>query len=246
MTESRTERISPQKLAASGGRKPLSRGLCGAVGLIGLALAIDMPAASRALAGSFAFAFDAARTPSPKLEAGAALRATAEAWLAIAAPGLLALVLAVAVIGGLQVGTIRLPEARGARRTPFDVAARLCELLAPQRAVDAAIAVAMLIVLGSVGWLTLAPNVRGVLALSSAEPHQAARSLLALFGTLAFRLLLTGVALGVIDYLQRRIRHALSLRMTARELRDELREQYGDPMVRSERSRRMRAGAPRT
>ena len=42
MAEARTERISPRKLAAIGGGKPLSRALCGAVALAALSLAIDL------------------------------------------------------------------------------------------------------------------------------------------------------------------------------------------------------------
>lgn len=243
MTEARTERISLRKLAAAGGHKPFSRALCGAVALVALGFAVDLPAASGLLGTGFAAAFEIARAPNPQLvDGGLALRGIAEAFAGVATPLLLPLLFGVVAVGTLQVVTVRLPQGRGPARTPFDLAARLRQLLSSERALDAAISLAMLIVLAAVAWLTLAPNARGVLALGGAEPRAAARSLVALFGTLAFRLLIAGLAFGVLDYLQRRVRHTLSLRMTPRELREEQREQYGNPAVRAERARRLREG----
>jgi flagellar biosynthetic protein FlhB len=243
MTEARTERVSPRKLAAAGDRRPISRALCGAAALVALGLAVDAQSVPRALEPSFALAFAAAGAANPELDGAAALGASVRALAAILAPLLAASLLAVIAVSALQVLTVTMPAARGERPSPFDVAARLRQLLAPERLLDAAIAFVMLVVLATVAWLTLAPSLRGVLALSSADPHSAARSVLALLGVLAFRLVVAGLVLGALDYLQRRVRHALSLRMTPRELRDEQREQYGDPGLRAERSRRMRAGA---
>jgi flagellar biosynthetic protein FlhB len=243
MTEARTERVSPRKLAAAGDRRPISRALCAAVALAALGLAVDGASARSALEPAFALAFATAGSANPELNGAAALGASARALATILAPWLGAVFLGVVVAGAFQVFSVALPAARGERPSPFDLAARVRQLLAPERLLDAAIACAMLVVLAAVAWLTLAPSVRGVLALSSAEPRAAARSLLALFGALAFRLLIAGLVLGALDYLQRRIRHALSLRMTPGELRDEQREQYGDPLLRAERLRRMRASA---
>jgi flagellar biosynthesis protein FlhB len=243
MTEARTERVSPRKLAAAGESRPISRALCGAAALAAFGLAVDGPAARRALEPTFALAFAAAGAANPKLDGAAALGASARALAAILAPWLGAALLGVAAVAALQVFSVAMPAARGERPSPFDLAARFRQLLAPERLLDAAVAFVMLAVLATVVWLTLAPNLRGVLALSSAEPGAAARSLLALFGTLALRVVIAGVALGALDYSQRRVRHALSLRMTPRELRDEQREQYGDPALRAERLRRMRASS---
>jgi flagellar biosynthesis protein FlhB len=238
-----TERVSPRRLAAAGDRRPLSRALCGAVVLVALGLAADLSAAQRALAPSFAAVWAAASAPHPQLDGGTVLAASARALVSILAPWLLAALLAVLLIGALQVATIAMPAARGERRQPFDLGARVQQLFAAERLIDALISVLMLGALTAVAWLTLAPNARGVLALSSAEPPAAARAVLGLLGTLAFRLALAGLALGALDYLQRRVRHALGLRMTARELREEQREQYGDPSVRAERARQLRAAS---
>jgi len=237
----RTERVSPRRLAAAGDRRPLSRALCGAAVLIAFGMAAELPAAQQALAPSFGAVWTAASAPNPQLDGGAVLATSARALVSILAPWLLAALLGVLLAGALQVATIAMPAARGERGSPFDLAARVRQLFAPERLLDALISVTMLGVLAGVAWLTLAPNARGVLALSSAEPNEAARSVLVLLGTLAFRLALAGLALGALDYLQRRARHALGLRMTPRELREEQREQYGDPSVRAERARRMRA-----
>lgn len=240
MTEARTERVSPRKLAAMGDGKPFSRALCGAAGLAALGLAVNWTAIGPALQPGFDAAFAAASAPSPVLDASVVSAAFARALGAVLAPVLGAIVLGVLAIGVLQVATIALPAARGERRSRFDLGARIGQLFAPERVLDGAIAAAMLTVLGAVAWLTLAESARGVLALSASEPAVAARDLLALFGALAARLVVAGLALGALDYLQRRVRHAHGLRMTPRELRDEQREQYGDPSVRAERARRMR------
>lgn len=243
MTEARTERVSPRRLAAAGDRRPISRALCGAAALLAFGLALDGAAARAALEPSFALAFAAAGAANPQLDGAAALGASARALAAILAPWLGASLLAVIAVCALQVFSVAMPAARGDRPSPFDVAARFRQLFAPERLLDAVVAFVILAVLATVAWLTLAPSLRGVLALPSAEPRTAVRSLLALFGALAFRLVIAGLVLGALDYLQRRVRHALSLRMTPRELREEQREQYGDPALRAERSRRMRAGA---
>jgi flagellar biosynthesis protein FlhB len=237
----RTDRVSSRRLAAAGDRRPLSRALCGAVVLIALGTAADLPAAQRALAPSFGAVWAAASAPNPQLDGGAVLATSARGLASILAPWLLAALLGVLLVGALQVATIAMPPTRGERGSPFDLGARVEQLFAPGRLLDALVSAVMLSVLAGVAWLTLAPSARGVLALSSAEPDAAARAVLGLLGTLAFRLALAGLALGALDYLQRRVRHALSLRMTPRELREEQREQYGDPSVRAERARRMRA-----
>ena len=236
-----TERVSPRRLAAAGDRRPLSRALCGAVVLVALGLATDLTAAQQALQPSFVAVWAAASAPNPKLDGGAVLATSAHALVAILAPWLLVALLGVLLVGALQVGTIAMPAARGERQSQFDLGERLQQLFAVGQLLDALISLAMLGVLTAVAWLTLAPSARGVLALSSAEPHAAASAVLRLFGTLAFRLALAGLVVGALDYLQRRVRHSLSLWMTPRELREEQREQYGDPSVRAERTRRMRA-----
>lgn len=243
MTETRTERVSPRKLAAAGDRRPISGVLCAAAALVALGLAVDGPSARSALEPAFARAFATAGAANPELDGAAALGASARALAAILAPWLGAALLGIVVAGAFQVFSVALPASRGERPSPFDLAARVRQLLAPERLLDAALACATLAVLATVAWVTLAPSSRGVLALSSAEPRVAVRSLLALLGTLAARLLIAGLALGALDYLQRRVRHALSLRMTPTELREEQREQYGDPLLRAERLRRMRASA---
>jgi flagellar biosynthetic protein FlhB len=237
----RTERVSPRRLAAAGDRRPLSRALCGAAVLVVFGVAVDLPAAQQALAPSFGAVWAAASAPSPQLDGGAVLVTSARALVSILAPWLLAALLGVLLVGALQVATIAMPAVRGERGSPFDLGARMQQLFAAERLIDALVSTVMLSVLAGVAWLTLAPNARGVLALSSAEPHAGARSVLGLLGTLAFRLALAGLVLGAFDYLQRRVRHALSLRMTPGELREEQREQYGDPSVRAERARQMRA-----
>jgi len=241
MTEGRTQRVSPRKLAA-GHHKPLSRTLCAAASLATLGAVIDFSASKAQLTPGLAAAFAAAgRSDGQLADVLSALRASAQALVWIAAPWLVAVVVATLLVGFAQRVATRSPQGGGARRGSFDVAARASQLLSPERGLDALVLAAMLIALSTVTWLTIAPNVRGLLALPSAEPTVAIHTLMALLSTLAWRLVLTGLVLGALDYLQRRVRHALSMRMTRRELLEEQREQYGDPYMRAERLRRMRS-----
>ena len=243
MTQARTERVSPRKLAAAGNQKPISRALCGGAALLALGLVLDLQGIGEQLEPSFAAAFDAAASANPQLGmVAAAWSMAAGALAAILAPVLAALVAGVVLVGIVQlVPTVTLAAKSGERASPFDIARRLQQLFAAERGLDALVSATMVLVLGAVTWLTLAPNVRGVLALSGADPHLAAPKLIELLKTLAFRLVLAAFVLGGLDYLQRRVRHALGLRMTHRELLEEQREQYGDPAVRAERARQRRA-----
>jgi flagellar biosynthetic protein FlhB len=90
-------------------------------------------------------------------------------------------------------------------------------------------------------WL-LAPSLRGVLALPSAGPAFAGQALLALGRETWPAWAAALLAIGLVDLLQRRLRHALRLRMSRTEQRDEQRETEGDQHVRAARAQRMRAG----
>jgi len=57
--------------------------------------------------------------------------------------------------------------------------------------------------------------------------------LLALSGTVIFRVTILAACLGVLDYMFRRYDHTRSLRMTKREIRDERKDLEGDPLIRA-------------
>lgn len=57
--------------------------------------------------------------------------------------------------------------------------------------------------------------------------------LLALSGTVIFRVTILSASLALLDYLFRRYDHTRSLRMTKREIRDERKEMEGDPLIRA-------------
>jgi flagellar biosynthetic protein FlhB len=240
MTDAHTERVSPRKLAALGHSRPMSRALCGAVAVVALGLALDLRSAGRRLEPRMTATFEAAQRSDVSLaEVTASVVESARVFGEICWPLLTAILVSVLFAGVVQrLAPFAAGRARASDRpSPFDVAARFRQLFAPERALDALVGVLMVLALAGVTWLTLAPNVRGVLALSSARPTSAAPALLELFATLAWRLSLSAVVLGALDYLQRRVRFAAGIRMTQRELRQEQREQYGDPAVRAERAR---------
>jgi flagellar biosynthesis protein FlhB len=234
--------------------RPSSRSLSASVALLALVLALDFEAARAALGSSFepafVFAGDARSVASLSNVSVSRLawQGSGRALIAILGPLLAAIVAGVLAAGIAQLAssTIGQPgRASGERPARFDAAARVRQLFSPERAIDALFALFSLASLSLVAWLTIAPNVRGVLALPGADVAIAAPQLVELFGTLALRLMLTGLALGALDYVQRRVRHARGLRMTRRELLEEQRAQYGDPSLRAERIRQRRADAAR-
>jgi flagellar biosynthetic protein FlhB len=97
----------------------------------------------------------------------------------------------------------------------------------------AAVSAALWFVLAA-GLDRLLGTVRAPPALLPAELLDQGTGLLAVIAALA-------VAIGAIDYLWQRIEHARRLRMSHRELRDELRESEGDPQLKAVRRRRAEA-----
>jgi flagellar biosynthesis protein FlhB len=179
----------------------------------------------------------AALAPNSQFEPAQALGAAARLAAETLASPLLAAALAALLIGVVQTQGLVAPAAL---RGQLDPLAHLRALMAPERALQAASAWIAALVLTAVALYTIAPSLPGLLALPGATLGRALERLSALTSTLIFRLVLTALALGVLDLLVQRVRQQLRLRMTRRELQHEQREQYGDPQLRAERFRRAR------
>jgi len=237
---------SSRRLAAARHAGPSSRVLSASAALLAFVLVADTGVARSALAASFepilALASGASAGSFASL-ARAAWQGLAGALVAILGPLLAAIVAGVLIAGVVQRAASSLGQpARepGARPEPFDLAARVGQLLDPARAIDGLSALVAALILAAVAWLTLLPNIRGLLALPGGDVGTVVPQLIELLGTLTIRLMLAGLALGTLDYLQRRARFAARQRKTRRELLEEQREQYGDPEVRRERARLLR------
>jgi flagellar biosynthesis protein FlhB len=241
MAEARTEQASPDRLARARerGDAPVSRGLTAAAAL-GAFFAVASAQASGSLAawqGMLRGAFSA--TPNSQLELTQALGATARLAAAVLWAPLLAACAAALVAGLAQSGGL---WAVGALRGDFDPMARLRALFAPDRALDAASRLIAVLALMVVAGYTLVPSLPGILALPGGALSRALQLLSELGSTLVLRLVVTAIALGLCDWAVRRVRQRMRLAMSRRELIEEQREQYGDPHLRAERTRRARSG----
>jgi flagellar biosynthetic protein FlhB len=102
------------------------------------------------------------------------------------------------------------------------------------------LALIKLAILAAVAWLVLAGRAATLLALDGATAPAIAGAALAAIFQLGLSVTLLLVAVGVADAVIQRRRALGNLRMTRDEVRRELRETEGDPLIRSHRRRRAR------
>jgi len=243
MAETRDRAPSARKLsrATERGDVPVSAAVLFAAALLGAVLGA---AATGQQSLERARAWLRASLESPegagRLASGAKLlgQATEVAWLTLA-PVLAGALAALVLAGVLQVGLVFRARA---------VAPELSRLAASRRpslrdrALDLGFSSLFCVSLALASVAVLAPSLRGLLALGGADPASAGRLLLGAVAELAPSLLVVFALVAIADLVQRRVRHALRLRMTRVEQADELRETEGDPRMRAARRDRMRAG----
>lgn len=90
-------------------------------------------------------------------------------------------------------------------------------------------------VLIAVAWFTLAPLVTPIVGAAAVEPAGIVHMGSQLVFRLALRLALALLILGLIDYLLQRWKVEKSLKMSKQEIRDEMKNMDGDPLVRQRR-----------
>jgi flagellar biosynthesis protein FlhB len=95
---------------------------------------------------------------------------------------------------------------------------------------------AALVLLAIFAW-SLAQAASAIAALAVADRARASSVLASLVADIVLRMGVAAMVLGAIDLVVRRVRARRALRMTRRELRDELRESYGVPEQRARRDR---------
>ncbi len=162
-------------------------------------------------------------------------RSIMRAFVRIVAP-VLGIVLAVALIGNVgQTGLMILPDRLVpdlSRINPAAGVGRLCSLESVTRVLWALLKVVA--ILGVAIWLVWQQRER-LLALGTLPPAAVIAGLaeFALWTCLKIAVLL--LVLGLADYGLQRWRHERSLRMTPEELREELRNQQGDPSLTNRR-----------
>lgn len=234
MDENRTEAPTPRRRAQARrqGRVARSSQLSFAAAILAFA-AVASYAGARGLAlmrAAFAASFDAVRDGDSPL---AALRACAWVGAQVLGLPLLAVFVAVWLVGLAQVGPMFSAAAVAPRPERFGE--RLRSLFSPAGLGEAAWSAFAAIVLAFVAGLVLLAAWPGLLDLGRRTPAGAAaafggglRALLVWMGA-------TLVLFGVADLVLRRLRLLRALRMTRREWLRESRESEGDPHVRAAR-----------
>jgi flagellar biosynthetic protein FlhB len=236
-TELPTQRRLDQ--AMEEGRVPRSQELSAAIVLLAGATALAAFGGTALGEGSFAILRGTASALSgPELtEAGAAalLRTMTSSMLSALAPFLLAVALPVVAINAIQARGVLSLKPVTPQLSRISPLAGLGRLLSVQSLFTLGKAIVKLLVIGYVTWIALMgawPELSGLIGAP-------APAVLATTRTITIRLVLFAVgafaAVAVVDYLFEAWRHQKELRMTRREIFDELRESEGDPMLRSRR-----------
>ena len=247
--EDRTESPTPQRVekARERGQVARSRDLVSAVTLMAGVLALDLggPTLAAALARVTQVCLSALSGLSPAL-GGRTLQVLdrlmpALTGLALVMVPFMLLLLGVAVLGvALQTGV---PQASWltvdfGRLNPL---ARLRQLFsAGHGGWELGKVAAKLVLIGGAAIYQLRPLWRELPGGAHLPPGPLAERLLSLCSSLLFRLGGLLFLLGVLDYLWSRRRTSNELRMTKQEVRDELRQNEGDPQIKRALRRRAR------
>lgn len=168
-------------------------------------------------------------------------------------PFLLAITVAAVVAQGVQVGWFPTFRPLMPKLTRLNPGAGLKRLVSVRHLVQFGINLLKMTVVGAVVWHTLKDRYPVVVS-AAALHHWGIVALLAeLMFTLALRMAIVLLILGLIDYLYQRYRFERDLRMTKQEVKDELKSMEGDPKIKLKRRQlqiqlalqRMRAAVPK-
>jgi type III secretion protein U len=242
MSAGRTEEPSPRRLreARRRGQVAASRELTAAAALAGglgaLAWWGERMAALLAADLRAALARAVLRPPAP----AAALREAASDLLRLALPHCAGALAGAALVGALQASFLFSTEALRPRLGRIDLFRGIARLVTPSQLAAMGLGIAKggtLLCISAIWLRDAAPALAGLARLDAAGLWRASRLLAALTARLAATLVLFGLA----DLVLARRRHRRSLRMTRDELRQEQKDDEGDPSRRAER-RRMHRG----
>jgi flagellar biosynthesis protein FlhB len=234
----KTEEPTPKRLEEARRRGDLatSRELTSAAATAAatIALLATAPSAVARLLGHWRQALGTAAAAGPP---GAALAAGVEVMARALAPPLLAALAAALAVGFLQTRGVL---ALGALRPDFgrlSPRAGLARIVGGQAAREVGKGAVKIAAVAAIVWITLRPALGGLTSLSGASIERTFAVLGALFGRIALRVTLVGLAIGVADFLIARRQHLRRLRMTREEVKRETKESEGDPSHRAERQR---------
>jgi flagellar biosynthetic protein FlhB len=238
-SDERTEDATPRRIeqAHREGSFPASRSLSAAIVLVVLVAVLALR--GRAMLGGLLAYLRRSLAEATTAGVGTGLfrAAVLEAALALALP-MLAVLLASVLAGFLQSGgrSFSLPR----RRRGLEMLSAL-RLLDGRLLVEAAGALLKIALLLSVAFWTVRDWLPWLVRLPSSRGGVILHALGAMITQLAVRCAIAAIAIGVADYLVRWMLHRRAMRMSQREVRRELKEQEGDPLLKELRRHMHRA-----
>lgn len=241
-TADKTEQPTPQKLrkAREEGQFARSRHAGAVASSVGVFLALG-------LAGTYmytqlqeyaAWCFGSTLEVS---QSGQAYRNTGMLLVLLAAPPAFAAALFSTAAGFAQAGwhpAVELMKPKLSRINPLPKLK--AQFTSAEGPIELVMSIARLAAVGVVAYITLADAFPSISRLAASGLDQAVAKVLDTGVELAVRSTIALAALAALDYVQSRIRVGKQLRMSRKELKDELKQQEGDPMVRGRLRQRMR------
>lgn len=234
----KTEPATPKKRedARKKGQVAQSRDLQSAAVLCGAALALAGTGIgiAHALAAGMRVGFDIVARPPDSLAGFYAVLLQLSAPVALALLPLLILApLSAGVVQFAQVGPMFSPEAMQLRWDRLDLVKGLGKMVKVDRWVELAKTIAKVTLISLAAWWAFVPELDRVIGLSSATLGESIGTFGVLLGRVVAATLSVLIAIAAIDVAFQRKNHDKQLRMSKREVRDELRQSEGDSQLRS-------------
>lgn len=154
---------------------------------------------------------------------------------AILAPFLLLLLLATTAGGLVQTGGLVAWKLLALKFENLAPTRGLQRLFSPESLVRLGQSVLKIAFVATIAWMSASGEISALLGVGQAEPIVIAHRSAELVFTLALRMGLALLVLGLLDYFYQRWRFERNLRMTRQEVRDELKRMDGDPMMKQRR-----------
>lgn len=167
------------------------------------------------------------------------------AVLLAAAPVALAAAVAGMGVNLAQVGLLTTPQALAPQLSRIDPIAGLGRLFSKQALLEMLKAVAKVVIIGYFAYQALRARVPSMLMMSYMDLGEGLRTAGDTAMYVASRMVIPLVSIGAADYVIRRRQLERELRMTKQEVKEELKQQEGDPLVRSRIRQRQRQLAMR-
>lgn len=160
--------------------------------------------------------------------------------LLAAAPVALAAMAAGTAVSFAQVGLVITPQVLEPKLSRIDLIAGLGRLFSKQAIVEMLKAVAKVAVIGYFGYKALRADAPAMLTAAQMELGEGLRAAGGIAMHVASQMAIPLIVIGAVDYVIRRMQLERELRMTKQEVKEELKQQEGDPMVRARIRQRQR------